>query len=98
MLKPIGVFALTAFLLGMAPAAFGQDACGGKTVKAWGGVSILETAARSKARSAWIRKVTVQKAYGKPYAVWLRAKNQAYACRSVGKRHVCEASATPCRI
>ena len=98
MLKPIGVLALTALLMGHAPSAMAQGNCAPKAVKASGGVSILEAAARSKARSAWIRKVTGHRALGKPYAVWLRAKDPVYACRRVGKRHVCEASATPCLI
>ena len=71
--------------------------CAPKVVKATGGGAILEGAARGKARSAWIKRVSAAKKLGPSYAVWLRAKNHTYSCRKAGKVYVCDAIATPCK-
>lgn len=98
MLKPMGVLAVAVcFAAGMQPAN-AQSTCATKIIRATGGPAILEGPARSKARSAWIRRVSTKRTLGKSYAVWLRAKDQAYNCRMMGKWHVCSAAATPCRI
>lgn len=71
--------------------------CHTKAVKASGGYSILENGARGKARGAWIKKVRDSKKLGPAYAIWLRAKDPQYNCRSINKRFQCEASAIPCK-
>lgn len=97
MRKLMSLIAVTAGLqLAVQPAA-AQAVCAAKVTKATGGASVLEGAARSKARTAWIRKVTASRKLGPGYAAWLRAKDQTYTCSKIGKRHVCEARAVPCR-
>lgn len=99
MLKAIALTsAAAACLLAVtAGPAQAQAVCGTKAVRAAGGPAILETAARSRARSAWIKKVSASRKLGQPYAVWLRAKSPAYTCRKAGRHYTCEAAAIPCR-
>lgn len=98
MRHPIAVALLIAGMLQAGASTVASASCSEKPVKATGGLAILEGAARSKARSAWIRKVTEKKSLGASYAVWLRAKNPTYACRRSGQQHVCDATAIPCKI
>ncbi|MEZ5817593.1 MAG: hypothetical protein R3D44_10955 [Hyphomicrobiaceae bacterium] len=72
--------------------------CYSRTVRAKGGYSVLEATAKSRARTAWIKRVRADKRLGKTYAAWLRARSPAYTCRKHGKRVICEASAVPCRL
>ncbi|MBS0242163.1 MAG: hypothetical protein JSS20_08285 [Proteobacteria bacterium] len=88
---------VTAVLAGAGPAALAQD-CAASRVAARGGPSLLETTARSRARSAWIKKVRATRRFGRDYAAWLRARAPAYACHRHGKRFYCEASAEPCKL
>lgn len=71
--------------------------CASKIVKATGGPALLVSAAKSKARSAWMRKVATHRRFGKSYASWLRSSHTSYTCRKSGKRFVCEARAHPCK-
>jgi hypothetical protein len=59
---------------------------------------LIEATAKSRARSAWIKKVRSDRKLGHEYAAWLRARDPAYTCRKVGKHISCEATATPCRL
>lgn len=77
--------------------AHAQD-CYSKPVKARGSPGLLESTAKSRARSNWIKKVGRSHKLGKSYAAWLRAKGPSYACHKVGKRIACTASATPCKV
>jgi hypothetical protein len=97
MLKTSCRLALSAVLLALAGPAMAEHACAPKPVRATGSTSVLESAARSKARTAWIRKVGVHKKLGPAYAAWLRAQQPTYTCSRLGKRFVCEAKAIPCR-
>lgn len=72
--------------------------CAPKIVRARGGPALIETTARSRARSAWIKKVRASRKLGRDYAAWLRASGQTYQCRRAGKRVWCEAAASPCRL
>lgn len=90
------IAALASAWLAVAPAAALE--CHSKPVKARGGPGLVEATAKSRARSAWIKKVHYGKRLGKDYAAWLRASNPGYSCRKHGKRFVCEASAVPCRL
>ncbi|MGD9806918.1 MAG: hypothetical protein AB7E81_09545 [Hyphomicrobiaceae bacterium] len=74
------------------------EECHSKPVRANGGYGLMEATAKSRARSAWIKKVRGSKRLGKDYAAWLRAQNAGYACHKAGKRIACTASATPCRV
>lgn len=78
-------------------AASAEPVCALKSMKAMGRPALLVSAARSKARSAWMRKVAANRRLGKSYASWLRASEPAYNCRKAGKRFVCEAKARPCK-
>jgi hypothetical protein len=84
--------------LAAAPALAQSPQCGAKIVRATGGPGILQNTARSKARSAWMRRVRASKKLGPAYAAWLRAKDARYACHRVNRRIVCEASAIPCKV
>lgn len=53
--------------------------------------------AKSKARTAWTRKVSADSRLGPTYAQWLRAAERRTVCRKVGNRFVCLAVALPCR-
>ena len=84
--------------VGSAPAAVFAQQCAHKPIKATGSPAILESAAHSRARTAWIARVKASRKLGPSYAVWLRAENPSYACRKSGKYRVCDATATPCKI
>jgi len=77
--------------------AWSQE-CHLKAVHAKGGYGLLEATAKSRARSAWIKKVRNSRRLGKNYAAWLRARQASYACHRSGKRIACVASAIPCRF
>lgn len=72
--------------------------CHVKPVRAKGGPGLIEATAKSRARSAWIKKVRSDRRLGRDYAAWLRARDPAYTCRKVARHLVCEAAATPCRL
>ena len=92
------VFLAIGSLAATADFAIAQE-CRHKAVKAKGGIGRLEATAKSRARSAWIKKVRADKRMGPAYAAWLRAKHPTYACRKVSRKRVaCEASAIPCKI
>ena len=82
----------------MSAPAFGQTLCGTRVIKAAGASALLEGGARSKARSAWMQRVSASKRLGPAYSTWLRAKQPHYECKHSGKAHVCVASAIPCKI
>ncbi|MEZ5855609.1 MAG: hypothetical protein R3D67_13030 [Hyphomicrobiaceae bacterium] len=75
-----------------------EPECYAKPVKASGGRGLMEATAKSRARSAWIKKVRGHRRLGPAYAAWLRAKNPQYACRKLGRRYHCDAQAIPCRV
>ena len=66
-------------------------------VTAKGAPSLVQILARSKARSAWSEKVRDTKRLGDEYAAWKSAKNPKIDCDKEGSRHVCRASARPCK-
>ena len=72
--------------------------CHVKPVRAKGGPGLIEATAKSRARSAWIKKVRSDRRLGRDYAAWLRARDPAYTCRKVARNMICEAAATPCRL
>jgi hypothetical protein len=91
--------AAVALLLGVQPGGGARAAeCQAKPIKASGGAALLESTAKSRARSAWIKKVRADKRLGASYAAWLRAKDPEYDCKLVAKRFVCKAAATPCKV
>ncbi|MDX2157349.1 MAG: hypothetical protein SFW09_12650 [Hyphomicrobiaceae bacterium] len=93
-------FALTlagVLLASSLPSALAST-CHSHAVKAKGAAGLLEATAKSRARSAWIKKVRTKRKLGPAYAAWLRALSPAYACIKVAKRIQCEASAVPCKL
>ncbi|HJZ43045.1 MAG TPA: hypothetical protein VJ233_04945 [Hyphomicrobiaceae bacterium] len=66
-------------------------------VTAKGAPSLVRLLARGKARSAWSEKVRDTKRLGDDYASWKNAKNSRINCDKEGSRHVCRASARPCK-
>ena len=66
-------------------------------VSAKGTPSLVQFRARSKARSAWSEKVRNTKQLGDEYASWKNAKNSRINCDKEDSRHVCRASARPCK-
>ena len=72
--------------------------CHTKPVKVKGSPGRIEATAKSRARSAWIKKVSANRKLGRDYGAWLRARDPSYACRKTGRQITCEAVATPCRI
>jgi hypothetical protein len=102
-MRPVVRISLTVVALQLALAASGVTVawsreCHSKAVHAKGGYGLLEATAKSRARSAWIKKVRSSKRLGKDYAAWLRAQHASYACHRSGKRIACVASAVPCRV
>lgn len=96
-MKQVTVATIVAGILFAAYPAVAQE-CARKPIKATGGPAILESAAKSKARSAWIARVKATKKLGTNYAAWLRAKSPGYACRKTGRHRSCEATAIPCKV
>ena len=66
-------------------------------MSAKGAPSLVQILARSKARSAWSEKVRNTKRLGDDYATWKNAKNSKIDCDKEDSRHVCRASARPCK-
>lgn len=93
---PVAAVAVALAGLSVTPAV-GQE-CHGKVVKAIGSPALIEATAKSRARSAWIKKVRADRRLGPGYAAWLRSKEPSYACRKAGKQVICEAIATPCKV
>ena len=96
--RSIAAVALGLALLGAWPAALSAQECSAKLVKARGGLGVIEATAKSRARSAWIKRVRYDRRLGPSYAAWLRAKDPEYHCRKVARRVACEAIAIPCKI
>lgn len=71
--------------------------CAPRKVSATGGNAGMAFFAKSKARAAWIRKVSGEPRLGPTYAQWLRAADRRTVCRKVDNRFVCLAVALPCR-
>jgi hypothetical protein len=80
------------------PLSAADTECYTKAIRAVGNRSILESTAKSRARSQWIKRVRSHRRLGPAYAAWLRAKSPRYSCKVVGRRHICEAIAIPCRV
>lgn len=95
-LRAVLVIVLTLWGSGLS-VAWGQE-CRSKPVRAKGGYGLLEATAKSRARSAWIKKVRGKRRLGKEFAAWLRARDASYVCQRSGKRIACVASAMPCRV
>lgn len=89
---------LLAALVVLLPAPASAEQCAHKAYRVSGGPGLIETAAKRRARSAWIARVKASRKLGPPYAAWLRAKDAHYNCHKAGKGYVCEASAIPCRV
>ena len=92
--------AAVCLMLCAAPAAAqtASATCATRAIKAEGATALLEGAARSKARSAWMRRVSASKRLGPSYATWLRAKDSSYACKHAGQKYSCVARAIPCKV
>ncbi len=98
-----GVLKVAIVMLGVmfcavpAAAQSAKAICATRAIKAAGTAALLEGAARGKARSAWMRRVSASKRLGPSYATWLRAKDPSYACKHTGKTYTCVARAVPCK-
>lgn len=94
-----GLAALAAVALGglVASSATAQD-CHSKAVTAKGTPALIEASAKSRARSAWIKRVRAHRLLGPNYAAWLRSKDPSYLCRKAGKSLICDATAIPCKV
>lgn len=95
-----GVVLSAALFLSVSAAAQPSGAathCAPRKVAATGAVAPMSFFARSKARAAWIGKVTRDPGLGATYAQWLRAAERRIVCRQLDKQHFCLAAALPCR-
>lgn len=102
MRRVMGVWAAAALIAGgiIAFSAVPVDAapqCAPRKISATGGNSGMSYFAKTKARSAWIKKVSDDARLGPTYAQWLRAADRRTICRKVDNRFVCMAVALPCR-
>lgn len=77
--------------------ALAAPQCAPRKISATGGNAGMAFFAKSKARTAWIRKVSGEPRLGPTYAQWLRAADRRTVCRKVDNRFVCLAVALPCR-
>lgn len=82
-----------ALLAGPAEAA---GECAPRKVSATGGNSGMSYFAKTKAKAAWIKKVSADPRLGPNFAQWLRAADRRTLCRKVDNRFVCMAVALPC--
>lgn len=71
--------------------------CAPRKVSATGANSAMSFFAKSRARAAWIRKVSSDPRLGANYAQWLRAGDRRIFCRKIDNRFICLAAAIPCR-
>lgn len=80
-----------------AGSAMAQE-CHTKPVTVTGTPALIEVSAKSRARSAWIKRVRGNRKLGPNYAAWLRSKDPTYVCRKTGKHLICDATAIPCKV
>lgn len=97
-LRLVAAVALALGVAGLAAESAVALECHTKPVRAKGGPGLIEATAKSRARSAWIKKVRAHRKLGRDYAAWLRASDASYVCRKVARHLTCEAAATPCRL
>ena len=71
--------------------------CAPRKITASGAPSNLTFFARSRAKAAWITKVTRDPRLGPGYAQWLKAREGRIICRKVDTQQICIAAALPCR-
>ena len=89
--------ALLATTLAAVEPAAGAQVCAARKIAATGAPSSLLFFARSRARAAWIAKVTREPRLGPIYAQWLRARERRVVCRKLDTLKICIAAALPCR-
>lgn len=70
--------------------------CAPRKISATGANSGMTVFAKSRAKAAWIKKVSSDPRLGPNYAQWLRAADRRTLCRKVDNRVVCMAVALPC--
>ena len=78
------------------PAAAAQI-CAARKITATGASSNLSFFARSRARTAWVGKVSKESRLGPTYSQWLRARERRVVCRKLDTQIICIAAALPCR-
>jgi hypothetical protein len=89
---------LAAAALALAPAAPAEArTCAERPVWARGESSRFETLAKAKVRANWRAKVRAMADLGAAYADFDKALAAEYQCTESEGRHVCSASAYPCR-
>jgi hypothetical protein len=71
--------------------------CGGRKITATGAPSNLTFFSRSRAKAAWIGKVSRDSRLGPPYAQWLKSQDRRIVCRKVDTQSICIAAALPCK-
>lgn len=95
-MKPVPAMVVALGCLAAGP-AIAQE-CHTKAITATGTPALIEVSAKSRARSAWIKRVRGNRKLGPNYAAWLRSKEPSYVCRKTGKLLICDATATPCKV
>ena len=71
--------------------------CYSRKVMATGKSATMTFFAKTRARAAWIQKVSADGRLGPVYSQWLRAKDRRLVCRTVDQQYICLAAAVPCR-
>lgn len=89
--------AVAAGLFTLCDAAAAARQCSERKTTASGAPSNLAFLARSRARAAWVGKVSRDARLGPTYAQWLKSQERRLVCRKVDTMSICVAVALPCR-
>jgi hypothetical protein len=86
-----------ALLASLSHTANAGSVCAARKITATGKSSTMTFFAKTRARAAWVAKVSAEPRLGPTYAQWLRARDRRLVCRSVDRQYICLAAALPCR-
>ncbi len=93
----IGIIAAIVCVGSTVDVAEAAQMCAGRKITATGVPSNLTFLARSRAKTAWIAKVSADPRLGPTYAQWLKSQDRRTVCRKIDTQSICIAAALPCR-
>jgi hypothetical protein len=93
----LAVAAIGLVSLAVAAPASAAKICTSRKITAIGAPSSLTFFSRTRAKSAWIAKVSRDPRLGPTHAQWLKSQDRRIVCRKVDTQSICIAAALPCR-
>ncbi len=97
MLSRTIALAVAILTAGLTDVAQAERMCGARKITATGAPSNFSFFARSRAKTAWIAKISRDPRLGPPYAQWLKSQDRRIVCRKLDTQSICIAAALPCR-